>query len=116
MKSIVTGIVLGALFAAGPAPAQTRPEVQPARRPAMASSAAGAIEWTEGEVRKIDKAAGKLTLRHGDIRNLGMPGMTMVFKARDAALLGTLKAGDRVRFKADMDGSGLVVTALEVVR
>ena len=48
---------------------------------------------TEGEVRKIDKEARKITLKHGDIKNLDMPGMTMVFQVKDAALLDKVKAG-----------------------
>jgi len=71
---------------------------------------------TEGEVRKIDKSTGKITLRHGEIRNLDMPPMTMVFVAKDAALLDKVKVGDKVKFTADKDGGQYVVTALEPQR
>ena len=54
----------------------------------------------EGEVRRIDKDARKITLRHGPIANLDMPAMTMVFRVRDAALLDKLKVGDKVMFVA----------------
>ena len=73
-----------------------------------------AAEMTEGEVRKVDKPAAKLTIRHGEIRNLDMPPMTMVFQVRDPALLDKVKAGDKVRFQAEKSGSAYVVTALEV--
>jgi len=66
-----------------------------------APPAAQDIEMSEGVVRKVDAAAGKLTLRHGPIVNLDMPPMTMVFRVQTPALLQNLKAGDRVRFRAE---------------
>lgn len=68
---------------------------------------------TEAEVRKVDEAAGKITLRHGAIRHLDMPPMTMVFQAADPALLGKVKAGDKVRFAARHEGGTYIVTAIE---
>jgi Cu/Ag efflux protein CusF len=68
----------------------------------------------EAEVRKVDKSAGKITLKHGEIKNLDMPPMTMVFGVRDKALLDTAKAGDKVRFSAEKEGGQYVVTAIEV--
>jgi Cu/Ag efflux protein CusF len=60
---------------------------------------------SEGVVRKIDMAQGKVTLRHGPIKNLDMPPMTMVFTVKDKAMLEAVKAGDKVKFKAaDVDG------------
>ena len=66
----------------------------------------------EGEVRKIEKAQGKLTLRHGELKALDMPPMTMVFRVRDAAMLDGLNVGDRVRFDADKVGGAYTVTAI----
>ena len=71
---------------------------------------------SEGEVRKIDLAQGKVTLRHGPLANLDMPAMTMVFTATDKQLLQGLKTGDKVRFHAESRDGTLVVTALDVVR
>ena len=70
-----------------------------------ASSAQATVpqEFTQGEVRKIDQLAHKVTLKHGEIKNLGMPPMAMVFEARDPNVLNKLKAGDKVRFKAIYD-------------
>ena len=78
--------------------------------------AAAAADMTEGEVRKIDKPARKITLKHGEIKNLDMPGMTMVFQVEDAALLDKVQAGDKVRFTAAKTGGAFVVTAIEAAR
>jgi len=71
---------------------------------------------SDGEVRKVDKEQGKLTLRHGPIQNLEMPGMTMVFKVADPKMLDQLKEGDKVRFSADRVGGAITVTNIEPVR
>lgn len=71
---------------------------------------------TDGEVRKVDKRAGKVTIRHGEIRNLEMPAMTMVFTAKDPAMLDALKEGDKIKFTADNVNGVLTVTAVEVVK
>lgn len=62
---------------------------------------------TEGEVRKVNKEQGKITLRHGPIQNLSMPAMTMVFKSRDSLML------DKGEFSADQVNGALTVTAIE---
>ena len=71
---------------------------------------------TDGEVRKVDKSAGKLTIRHGEIRNLEMPAMTMVFTAKDPTMLDGLKEGDKIKFIADKVNGIYTVTAVEVVK
>ena len=68
---------------------------------------------TEAEVRKVDQAAGKVTLKHGEIANLDMPPMTMVFTVRDKALLANLKPGDKVSFTAEKEDGLYVVTTLQ---
>ena len=70
----------------------------------------------DGEVRRIDKAQGKITLRHGPIANLDMPGMTMVFKVADATMLDALSVGDKVTFAADRVNGALAVTAIEAAK
>lgn len=72
-----------------------------------------AMEMTDGEVRKVDKSAGKITLKHGPLPNLGMGAMTMVFRAKDPALLNQLKAGDRIRFRAESVNGALTITEAE---
>ena len=78
--------------------------------------AAEAVEMTDGEVRKVDKGAKKITIRHGAIKNLDMPPMTMVFQASDAAMLEKVQKGDKVKFKATMSGSAMVVTEIQSVK
>jgi len=68
---------------------------------------------SEGVIRKVDAAAGKVTIRHGELANLGMPPMTMTFTASDHTLLKGYKAGDKVRFRADeSDNGALMVTQM----
>ena len=71
---------------------------------------------TEGLVKKVDKAQGKLTLKHGPLANLEMPGMTMVFRVQDATWLDRVKPGDSIRFLADRVNGVFTVTRLEVVK
>ena len=71
------------------------------------------VRLADGEVRKVDKEAGKITLRHGPIESLGMPPMTMVFRAKDPAMLDQVKAGDKVKFAAESVGGQMTVTQIE---
>ena len=66
-------------------------------------------DMSEAEVRKIDKDAKKVTLKHGPIKNLDMPGMTMVFQVKDAALLDKLVAGEKILFTAEQQQGAFVV-------
>ena len=68
---------------------------------------------TDGEVRKIDREAGKLTIRHGEIKHLEMPPMTMVFVAKDKTMLDKLKVGDKVRFMTIHENGQMIVTDLQ---
>jgi Cu(I)/Ag(I) efflux system periplasmic protein CusF len=68
----------------------------------------------DGEVRKVDKDARKLTIRHGPLPQLDMPTpMTMVYQVKDPALLEQVKAGDRIRFEAEKIGGQFTVTRIE---
>lgn len=81
-----------------------------------AAAAAGAGDMTDGEVRKIDLEAGKVTLKHAEIKSLDMPPMTMVFVVKDKAMIDKLKAGDKVRFKAINDAGKYTVTDIQPAR
>lgn len=83
---------------------------------AAAGASAPSGSMTDGEVRKVDKEAGKVTLRHGPLDNLGMPGMTMVFRVVDPRMLETLKEGDKVKFSADRINGAFTVTSIEGAR
>ena len=109
--------VLAALATAPLAAHHGSPDDHAALRVAQAGAAAAAdADMAQGEVRKVDRANGKLTLKHGEIRKLDMPPMTMVFRVRDAAMLDGLKAGDKVRFAAEKAGSAYTVTKIEAAR
>lgn len=85
-------------------------------KPAAAKSAVDSTSMTEAEVRKVDKDAKKITLKHGEIKNLEMPAMTMVFQVKDIALLDKVNVGDKVKFKAEKVASGYVVTKIEIAK
>jgi Cu/Ag efflux protein CusF len=83
------------------------------------SSATFAQEaMVNGEVKKIDETAGKITLKHGAIKNLGMDedGMTMVFRVQDPAMLKQVKVGDKVQFEAERANAGITITQLQKVK
>jgi Cu/Ag efflux protein CusF len=100
----------------GVAFAQTSAADHAAHHPAGASAAAALSPMTDGEVRKVDKEQGKVTLKHGPIASLDMPGMTMVFKVADPKMLDSLKEGDKVKFMADKVNGTLTVTAVDVAK
>lgn len=79
--------------------------------PAMAQQLA------DGEIRKVDKKAGTVTIKHGPIQAIDMPAMTMVFQVKDAAMLDRVKSGDKVKFQAVMGAGGKVtVTQIEPLK
>lgn len=79
------------------------------------SSAAAASNnaITEGEIRKVDKDAGKITIKHAELKNLDMPPMTMPFQVKDKAMLDQVKAGDKVSFVAHKVNGRLTVVQIE---
>lgn len=115
MKSVLSifALVPLAIASTGQVFAQSSMSMSMAPTASQAGSSQAAV--TEGEVRKVDIATQKLTLKHGDIKNLGMPGMTMVFKVTDPKMLSSVKEGDKVRFTADRLGGVLTVTSIEAL-
>ncbi len=105
-------LVVAALAAASSTFAQTTDHS--AHHVPAASEAAAPT--TDGEIRKVDTAQSKVTIKHGAIENLGMPGMTMVFKAADPKLLEKLNPGDKVKFHAEQVNGALTVTAIEAAK
>ncbi|MBZ5795320.1 copper-binding protein [Burkholderia contaminans] len=72
-----------------------------------------AQRMSHGEIRKVDTAAGKLTIKHGPLENLGMDAMTMVFKVKDPAMLSQVKTGDKIDFVAEEVNGALTVVELK---
>ncbi len=83
---------------------------------AASAIAMAQVPTTSGEVTKIDKANARVTIKHGEIKNLDMPPMTMIFAVKDKALLDKLQPGDKVRFKAVNDAGKFTVTELQLLR
>jgi Cu(I)/Ag(I) efflux system protein CusF len=104
MKQLHAALLLSALLA-GSAYASSHTG-SPA---AMAAPA----DMTNGEIRKVDVDNKKITIKHGEIKNLDMPPMTMVFQVKDDDLLGKAKTGDKVRFSAEKKSGAFVVTDIQ---
>jgi Cu(I)/Ag(I) efflux system periplasmic protein CusF len=82
--------------------------------PAAAGATESSVALTDGEVRRVDKEAQKLTIRHGPLPALDMPQpMTMVYRVKDPAMLDKVKAGDKVKFHAEKIGGAFTVTRIE---
>lgn len=99
---LFTSLVLSSLTWAQAVPTTT-PSTTPSAAPEMA----------DAEVRKIDREANKVTLKHGPIKNLDMPAMTMVFQVRDPALFDKIAVGDKIRILVEQQRGAYVLTGLE---
>ncbi|MBI1988457.1 MAG: copper-binding protein [Betaproteobacteria bacterium] len=89
--------------------------VEANRQPAADAKAVSA-QLADGEVRKVDKETGKVTIKHGPLVNLDMPAMTMVFRVKDPAMLDQLKAGDKINFEAAKVGGAYTVMKFETIK
>jgi Cu(I)/Ag(I) efflux system periplasmic protein CusF len=96
------------LFASGIARADPRQDTSQ-----IAQTNSTTAPMSEGEVRKIDKEAAKITIKHGPLANLDMPSMTMVFRVKDPAMLDRVKEGDKIKFVADRMNGSLTVIQME---
>ena len=103
-------LILGAGPALAQAPATAAPDNHSSHHPA---ASAQQTPLSEGEITRWDPRTLRLTLKHGEIKNLDMPPMTMVFQVQNPALLQQVKAGDKVRFTADKVGGNYTVISLE---
>lgn len=111
MKTLRNMLIAGSAFAAMAA-------ILPisAYAATTAATATATTIKTDGEVRKIDKEGKRITIKHGEIKNLDMPAMTMVFQAANPAMVDKVKVGDKVRFVAANPGGKLTVTEIQPVR
>ena len=114
-KLLIAATLLAGSFSAMASSHQGAPNAGTAAAP-TASVVAASSEMAEGEIRKVDIENQKVTIKHGVIKTLDMPAMTMVFQVKDAALLNNVKAGDKVRFKAEPAGGSAVVTDIVMVK
>lgn len=103
MAAVLFAIAQGAV--AGAPAVEQKPNSAPSAR---------AVSLTDGEIKKVDTDAARVTIKHGPLENLRMPGMTMVFGVTDVSVLQSLKAGDKVKFAARKVEGRIVVTELNV--
>ena len=115
MKLTLSTLLMSMTLAA-PAFAQQKADDHSAHHPAATATAPAADDMADAEVRKVDKDAAKITLKHGEIKSLEMPPMTMVFNVKDKAMLDRVKAGDKVRFKAVNEAGKYTVTDIQVTK
>ncbi len=108
MKNIKSLLIIASLFTATSVSFAASHAAAPA---SSAASTASALPMVSAEVRKVDLENKKISLKHGEIKNLDMPGMSMVFQVKNAAMLENVKAGDKVMFTADkVDGAFMVMS------
>ena len=105
--SVVPALLLACWLAPHPVCAQTGAAT--GDRPATVQARA---DLTAGEVRKVDKENGTVTLRHERIVHLNLPPMTMVFRVADKGLLDSLRPGDRILFRAEENNGALTLTEI----
>ena len=107
--SILLAVTIGLALPLGATAADDRPTPQQNGAKSMDSAA----PMSSGEVKKVDKSSGKVTIKHGPLDNLGMPAMTMVFRVKDPAMLDQMKEGDRINFVAEKVNGAITVIRAE---
>ena len=105
--SVIPALLLACWLAPHPVCAQTGAATND--RPAAEQARA---DLTAGEVRRVDKATGRVTIRYERIVKLNMPPMTMVFRVADKGMLETLQPGDRILFRAEENNGALTLTEI----
>ena len=116
MKNIKTLVAIASLITAATAAQAAGHAAAPMTTAPAAAAGKTDLPMADGEIRKVDMESKKITIKHGEIKNLDMPGMTMVFQFKDPAMLDNLKAGDKVRFKAEKAGGAIVVTDIQLAK
>ena len=116
LKTLTLAALTGASFALSlPGIAQAMDHGSHGKTGATAKPTSPA-DMADGEIKKIDKDNKKLTIKHGEIKNLDMPGMTMVFQVKDAAMIDGVKVGDKIRFVAEKGATGFVVSEIQAMK
>ncbi|MDB5855325.1 MAG: transporter [Herminiimonas sp.] len=106
MKSLIKAVFAASLMLSSVAGAH-------AQSPQAGATAAVPESMSTGEVKKVNKDAGKLTIKHGPLENLGMGAMTMAFRVQDPVTLEEVTVGDKIRFVAEAPNGKLTVTKLK---
>ena len=114
MKTFVTALAVSITLFNAPIALADDAHHAPAAKSAAGKEAVAVM--TSAEVRKVDKAGKRITLKHDEIKSLDMPPMTMVFRVKDPAMLDKVKLGDKVRFAAEDVGGAITVTEIQVAR
>ena len=107
--SILLAVTIGLALPLGAIAADDQATTQQSGAKSMDSTA----PMSTGEVRKVDKSSGKVTIKHGPLDNLGMPAMTMVFRVKDPAMLDQMKEGDKINFVAEKVNGAITVIRAE---
>lgn len=113
MKNIKTLVVIASLITAATAAQAAGNAAAPMATAPAAAAIKTDLPMVDGEIRKIDMESKKITIKHGEIKNLDMPGMTMVFQVKDPAMLDKIKTGDKVKFSAEKSNGAIVVTDIQ---
>ena len=117
MKRFITAAFVAAIAVSPFAYADSNHKKDHAAHGAAAQGAsAQAGDMIDGEIRRVDKDAKKITIKHGPLEKLEMPAMTMVFQVSDPSMLDQVKAGDKVKFQAEKVGGAFTVTKIEPAR
>ncbi|MEQ1535030.1 MAG: copper-binding protein [Burkholderiaceae bacterium] len=116
MKNTTSHIIFAALLSCASISHAASHATAPAMDTKKETAASATLPMAEAEIRKIDLENKKVTLKHGEIKNLDMPGMTMVFQVKDVAMLEKIKTGDKVKFTADKVNGAFTVMSLEIVK
>lgn len=112
MNKLLTSIIVGCALSVSAVSAPLLAAGQTTDNAGTQHSADADAAMSHGEIKKVDAAAGKLTIKHGPLTNLGMGAMTMVFKVKDPSMLNDLKVGDKIDFVAEEINGALTVTQL----
>jgi len=108
LKAVLVSVALGASAPLAAQQKAQKADDHDSHHPAEASKS----PLTNGEVRRVDKSTNKITIRHGELKDLNMPPMTMVYQVKDPGLLSQVKAGDKIGFRAEKSGNNYTVTEI----